>query len=73
MIEKGLDQSACIKLSRPMSPMPQFSDDECSPIKSMENVENKNSTNQNVLNGENESMQKEMKIIEHEDLDIEGI
>ncbi|KAL1495065.1 hypothetical protein ABEB36_010542 [Hypothenemus hampei] len=28
MIEKGLQQSACIRLSRPMSPMPQFSDDD---------------------------------------------
>lgn len=31
MIESGLDESACIKLSRPMSPMPNFSDDECTP------------------------------------------
>ncbi|KAF5307941.1 hypothetical protein FQR65_LT06508 [Abscondita terminalis] len=31
MIEKGLEQSACVKLSRPMSPMPDFSDDD-SPV-----------------------------------------
>lgn len=31
MIEKGLEQSASVKLSRPMSPMPDFSDDD-SPV-----------------------------------------
>ncbi|XP_060529324.1 late secretory pathway protein AVL9 homolog isoform X2 [Cylas formicarius] len=28
LIDKGLHQSACIRLSRPMSPMPEFSDEE---------------------------------------------
>ncbi|CAH1987298.1 unnamed protein product [Acanthoscelides obtectus] len=32
MIENGLDQSACIRLSRPMSPMPEYSDEELSPV-----------------------------------------
>nr|CAH7757011.1 unnamed protein product [Callosobruchus chinensis] len=32
MIEHGLDQSACIRLSRPMSPMPEYSDEELSPV-----------------------------------------
>ncbi|XP_018564564.1 late secretory pathway protein AVL9 homolog isoform X2 [Anoplophora glabripennis] len=32
MIEVGLNQSACIRLSRPMSPMPEYSDDDLSPI-----------------------------------------
>ncbi|XP_017775580.1 PREDICTED: late secretory pathway protein AVL9 homolog isoform X2 [Nicrophorus vespilloides] len=31
MIERGLDESACIRLSRPMSPMPNFSDDDGTP------------------------------------------
>ncbi|XP_022918220.1 late secretory pathway protein AVL9 homolog isoform X2 [Onthophagus taurus] len=31
MIEKGLDKSACVRLSRPMSPMPNFSDDDITP------------------------------------------
>nr|CAI5868837.1 unnamed protein product [Callosobruchus analis] len=32
LIEHGLDQSACIRLSRPMSPMPEYSDEELSPV-----------------------------------------
>lgn len=31
MLEDGLEESACVRLSRPMSPMPQLSDDELSP------------------------------------------
>ncbi|KRT82172.1 hypothetical protein AMK59_3227 [Oryctes borbonicus] len=35
MIEEGLEKAACVRLSRPMSPMPNYSDDditpECSP------------------------------------------
>nr|XP_023015382.1 late secretory pathway protein AVL9 homolog isoform X1 [Leptinotarsa decemlineata] len=33
MIEKGLSQAACIRLSRPMSPMPEYSDEDMSPIR----------------------------------------
>ncbi|KAG5888480.1 hypothetical protein JTB14_022108 [Gonioctena quinquepunctata] len=43
MIENGLGQAACIRLSRPMSPMPEYSDEDMSPIKI------RNSTNQ--ING----------------------
>lgn len=43
MIEKGLEQSACVKLSRPMSPMPEFSDED-SPMHSPKII-NKNSDN----------------------------
>lgn len=51
MIERGLNQSACIRLSRPMSPMPEFSDDDqspnLSPVKIQ--VENIDNTNQNII------------------------
>ncbi|KAH1017839.1 late secretory pathway protein AVL9 homolog [Dendroctonus ponderosae] len=39
MIEKGLSQAACIRLSRPMSPMPQFPDED-SPTNSPKKVQN---------------------------------
>ncbi|XP_050304627.1 late secretory pathway protein AVL9 homolog [Anthonomus grandis grandis] len=39
MIEKGLHQSACIRLSRPMSPMPEFSDDD-SPLSTPTRTQN---------------------------------
>jgi hypothetical protein len=70
MIEKGLDQSACIRLSRPMSPMPEFSDDDLSqnssPTKTQ--IENIDNTNQNVVdNSEPKEEMKEMKIIEHQE------
>lgn len=68
MIEKGLDQSACIRLSRPMSPMPEFSDDDLSqnssPTKTQ--IENIDNTNQNVVDN-SEPKKKEMKIIEHQE------
>lgn len=32
MIEKGINESACVRLSRPMSPMPEISDDDASPL-----------------------------------------
>lgn len=49
MIEHGLDQSACIKLSRPMSPMPNFSDDDGTP----ENSPQKSKYPYNPPNSEN--------------------
>jgi hypothetical protein len=68
MIEKGLDQSACIRLSRPMSPMPEFSDDDLSqnssPTKTQ--IENIDNTNQNVVDN-SEPKKNEMKIIEHQE------
>ncbi|RZB66624.1 late secretory pathway protein AVL9 -like, partial [Asbolus verrucosus] len=68
MIEKGLDQSACIRLSRPMSPMPEFSDDDLSQNSSPTkiHIENIDNTNQNVINSA-DSKQKELKIVEHHD------
>ncbi|XP_066261043.1 late secretory pathway protein AVL9 homolog [Euwallacea similis] len=52
MIEKGLHQAACIRLSRPMSPMPEFSDEGDSPgISPMKlpEVVMQNGTSQNGL------------------------
>ncbi|XP_044263498.1 late secretory pathway protein AVL9 homolog [Tribolium madens] len=65
MIEKGMDQSACIRLSRPMSPMPEYSDDDQSPHSSPSKtqIENIDSTNQNVSNEELNN--KEVNILEH--------
>lgn len=63
MIERGMNQSACIRLSRPMSPMPEYSDDDqsenSSPTKTVENSDN---TNQNIVEA---PKNKEMKILEH--------
>ncbi|XP_028143880.1 late secretory pathway protein AVL9 homolog [Diabrotica virgifera virgifera] len=39
MIETGLNNSACIRLSRPMSPMPEYSDEDSSPVK-LNNIKN---------------------------------
>ncbi|XP_063928794.1 late secretory pathway protein AVL9 homolog isoform X2 [Zophobas morio] len=65
MIEKGMGQSACIRLSRPMSPMPEFSDSDnsqsSSPVKTQ--IENIDNTNQNIISDEVKT--KEMKILEH--------
>lgn len=47
LIENGLNQSACIRLSRPMSPMPEFSDDD-SPIHSPVNHFSRNINNVNL-------------------------
>ncbi|KAJ8948162.1 hypothetical protein NQ318_009254 [Aromia moschata] len=60
MIECGLSQSASIRLSRPMSPMPEFSDEDLSPVK------NKRFANGELINGngnkvtENTSSQPEI-------------
>ncbi|KAI4461492.1 late secretory pathway protein avl9-related [Holotrichia oblita] len=56
MIEQGLEQAACVRLSRPMSPMPNYSDDditpECSPkhISSITNEKRENVNNVVVPN-----------------------
>ncbi|CAH0554963.1 unnamed protein product [Brassicogethes aeneus] len=42
LIEKGLSQSASTRLSRPMSPMPQFSDEDVTPNESPIKVKNIN-------------------------------
>nr|XP_008192776.1 PREDICTED: late secretory pathway protein AVL9 homolog isoform X1 [Tribolium castaneum] len=70
MIEKGMDQSACIRLSRPMSPMPEYSDDDQSPTSSPSKtqIENIDSTNQNITEEENN---KDVKILEHCDTETD--
>ncbi|CAG9861818.1 unnamed protein product [Phyllotreta striolata] len=47
MIENGLHNSACIRLSRPMSPMPEYSDEDSSPIK-INNMKNTNETDDGI-------------------------
>ncbi|KAL3268787.1 hypothetical protein HHI36_007884 [Cryptolaemus montrouzieri] len=69
MIEEGLDESACVRLSRPMSPMPQLSDDELSPTENMpsnfpipqkvENEENNQTNELSTTDHENEADGKE--------------
>lgn len=63
MIEKGLEQSACVKLSRPMSPMPDFSDDD-SPICTPTNTANNHILLDNCINSEKPSSE------EDKDLDV---
>ncbi|XP_076266193.1 late secretory pathway protein AVL9 homolog isoform X1 [Rhynchophorus ferrugineus] len=46
MIQSGLNQSACIRLSRPMSPMPHYSEED-SPKKSPNHIVSSQSTNKN--------------------------
>ncbi|XP_018321240.1 late secretory pathway protein AVL9 homolog isoform X2 [Agrilus planipennis] len=71
MIEKGLDQSACVKPSRPMSPMPEFSDEditpEVSPKKQPTEIlsQNEDNLNQNnVANGNLVSENEDEKLRE---------
>ncbi|KAJ8935962.1 hypothetical protein NQ314_012554 [Rhamnusium bicolor] len=61
MIESGLNQSACIRLSRPMSPMPEFSDDDLSPtdFKKLTNGELTNE-NGNKIKEENGTINAEI-------------
>ncbi|CAG9760844.1 unnamed protein product [Ceutorhynchus assimilis] len=57
MIEKGLHQAACIRLSRPMSPMPEFSDEESPP--------NSPKKNPHVRNGNSTPPQASKRVDEH--------
>ncbi|XP_056633967.1 late secretory pathway protein AVL9 homolog [Diorhabda sublineata] len=65
MIEKGLHNSASIRLSRPMSPMPEYSDEDSSPIK-LKNIKNIPCMNGTIKNEDIDTIEvtKESKIIE---------
>lgn len=70
MIEKGLNNSASIRLSRPMSPMPEYSDEDSSPIK-LKNIKNIPCMNGKIKNDKNSEdsveVSKETKIIEDQE------
>ncbi|CAH1115417.1 unnamed protein product [Psylliodes chrysocephalus] len=73
MIESGLNNSACIRLSRPMSPMPEYSDEDSSPVKinNVINIPCLIGTNISLKEEVNTNLQmeiaKESKIVQEQD------
>lgn len=68
MIEKGLKQAACIRLSRPMSPMPEFSDED-SPV----DLSAKSIVQNGCSQDDNKSPKVDSKIINAEVTDNECV